>query len=251
MLGQVVVKPANPPSSWPDLIRPSTWFRASPEFVDARAKPAHDGSEWAAWLGATVAAAAILLIAASPTLARVLGDTGVAYSADRALSVNGQRFDGVVYAMPGFQRHEQITSGIQQVAIFDLGAGHGYYIVPSVRTYIDFPIDVAVRELAMPDMLGAHAGTEQQGGVVTTKYRVDHRASDGTHVVGFVWLAASGIPMRGEGAVIETGGKRTPVNWRLSNVHIAPLDPGLFQPPGGFYRLPAAALPGILGGTGN
>jgi hypothetical protein len=181
----------------------------------------------------------------------VLGDTAVAYSADRALSVNGKRFDGVVYAAPGFQRHEQTLSGIQQVAIFNLAAGRGYYIVPSVRTYIDFPIDLAVRELGMPDVLEAPVGTERQGSVITTKYRVDHRDSDGTRIQGFVWLAGSGIPMRGEGAVIEASGKRTPVSWTLSNIRIAPQDPGLFQPPDGFYRLPAAALPGILGGGGN
>ena len=191
------------------------------------------------------------LLAANAAFARLLGDTGVAYSADRSLSINGQRFDGVVYAIPGFQRHEQMMGGVPQVAIFDLGTGRGYYIVPSVRTYIDFPIDLAVRELSSPDVLGAPVGTEQQGGVATTKYRVDHRAPDGTHIVGFVWLASSGIPMRGEGSVIESNGKRTPVNWRLSNVRIAPQDPGLFQPPGGFYRLPAAALPGILGGNGS
>ncbi|HKX11016.1 MAG TPA: hypothetical protein VJN67_22655 [Stellaceae bacterium] len=203
------------------------------------------------WLSVTIFAA-VLLVAANPAFARVLGDTGVAYSADRTLSINGQHFDGMLYAMPGFQRHEQMMGGVPQVAIFDLGTGRGYYIVPSVRTYIDFPIDLAVRELGSPDVLGPPVGTEQQGGVATTKYRVDHRASDGTHIVGFVWLTSSGIPMRGEGAVIETGGKRTPVNWRLTNVHIAPQDPGLFQPPGGFYRLPAAALPGILGGgNGN
>jgi hypothetical protein len=195
--------------------------------------------------------ASMLLFLPTAASAHVLGDTGVAYSADRLLSVNGQRFDGVVYAMPGFQRHEQTMAGIPQVAIFNLSAGRGYYVVPSVRTYIDFPIDVAVRELGMPDVLGAPVGTERQGGVITTKYRVDHRASDGTRIEGFVWLAASGIPMRGEGTVTETSGKHTPVSWRLSNVRIAPQDPGLFQPPDGFYRLPAAALPGILGGGGN
>jgi hypothetical protein len=192
-----------------------------------------------------------LLVSPSSASARVLGDTGVAYSADRSLSVNGQRYDGVVYGAPGFQRHEQIMGGIPQVAIFDLGRGRGYLIVPAVRTYLDFPIDQAVRELGMPDMLGAPAGTERQGGVITTKYRVDHRASDGTRIEGFVWLAASGIPMRGEGAVIETGGRRTPVNWMLSNVRIAPQDPGLFALPDGFYRLPAASLPSILGGSAN
>ncbi len=202
------------------------------------------------WLSAALAAAVLLLVSTS-TFARVLGDTGVAYSADRALSVNGQRFDGVVYAMPGFQRHEQTMGGIPQVAIFNLTTGRGYYIVPSVRTYIDFPIDLAVHELGMPDVLGAPVGTERQGGVVTTKYRVNHRASDGTRIEGFVWLAASGIPMRGEGTVIEASGKHTPVSWTLSNVHIAPQDPTLFQPPDSFYRLPAAALPAILGGGGN
>lgn len=202
------------------------------------------------WLAAAFAVA-VLLGVVNAAFARVLGDAGVSYSADRVLNVNGQHFDGVVYAMPGFQRHEQIMSGIQQVAIFNLAAGRGYYVVPSVRSYIDFPIDLAVRELSQPDMTGAPVGTEQQGGVVTTKYRVDHRASDGTRIEGFVWLAASGIPMRGEGTVIEPGGKRTPVSWRLSNLRIAPQDPGLFQPPDGFYRLPAAALPGVLSGSGN
>ena len=193
----------------------------------------------------------MLLLVSSAAFARVLGDSGVAYRADRVLSVNGQHFDGALYAMPGFQRHEQTVGGIQQVAIFNLAQGRGYYIVPSVRTYIDFPIDLAVRELAKPDVLGAPLGTEREGGLATTKYRVEHRASDGTRIEGFVWLAANGIPMRGEGAVIETGGKRTPVSWRLSNLRIEPQDPGLFQPPGDFYRLPAAALPGILGGSGN
>ncbi len=202
------------------------------------------------WLHAALAVMVLLLLSTT-AFARVLGDTGVAYSADRSLSVNGQHYDGAVYAMPGYQRHEQTMAGLPQVAIFNLGAGRGYYIVPSVRTYIDFPIDQAVRELGMPDVLGAPAGTERQGGVITTKYRVDHRSSDGTRIEGFVWLAASGIPMRGEGSVIEMSGKRTPVNWMLSNVRIAPQDPGLFAPPDTFYRLPAAALPGILGGPGD
>lgn len=202
------------------------------------------------WLAAALLAA-IPFLTVNAAFARMLGDTGIGYSADRSLSVNGQHFDGVVYASPGFQRHEQTLGGIQQVAIFDLAAGRGYYIVPSVRTYIDFPIDLAVQELGKADVLDAPVGTERQGGVVTTKYRVSHRAEDGTRIEGFVWLTSSGIPMRGEGSVIETAGKRTHVSWVLSNVHIAPQDPGLFRPPSGFYRLPAAALPGILGGSGN
>lgn len=212
--------------------------------------PARCPIRFRSWLSAALAATVVLLVS-NATFARVLGDTGVAYSADRALSINGQRFDGVVYATPGLQRHEQTMGGLPQVAIFNLASGRGYYIVPSVRTYIDFPIELAVQELGMADVLGAPVGAERQGGVATTKYRVSHHAADGTRIEGFVWLASSGIPMRGEGAVIETSGKRTRVSWTLSNVRIAPQDPTLFQPPDGFYRLPAAALPGILGGVGN
>ena len=196
-------------------------------------------------------AASLLLLVSSAAFARMLGDSAVAYSADRVLSVNGQHYDGAIHAMPGFQRHDQVLVGIQQVAIFNLTAGRGYYIVPSVRSYIDFPIEHVVRELGMADLLGAPVGTERQDGIVVTKYRVEHRAADGTRIEGFVWLAANGIPMRGEGAVIEAGGRRTPVSWKLSNVHVEPQDPAQFQPPDGFYRLPAAALPGILGGSGN
>jgi hypothetical protein len=183
--------------------------------------------------------------------ARVVGDTSVAYSAERVLTVNGQRFDGMLYAIPGFQRHEQLVGGIKQAAILDLESGHGYFIVPAVRSFIDFPIDRAVRELSTPDMLGPPQGTERVNGVTAVKYRVDHHAADGTHTEGTVWLAGNGIPMRGEGAVTEPGGRRTPFSWRLSSVHVAPQDPGLFAPPDGFYRLPVNALPGILGGAGN
>lgn len=201
-------------------------------------------------LGSVMLTALVLLLPGAAG-ARVLGDTAVAYSAERALTVNGQRFDGMLYAIPGFQRHEQMVGGMQQAAILNLTSGRGYFIVPAVRSYIDFPIDRAVRELSMPDMLGPPQGSERVNGVATVKYRVDHNASDGTHTEGVVWLAGNGIPMRGEGAVTESGGRRTPFSWRLSSVHIAPQDPGLFAPPDGFYRLPVNALPGILGGAGN
>jgi len=195
--------------------------------------------------------AALALLLPGVAEARVLGDTAVAYSAERALTVNGQRFDGMLYAIPGFQRHEQLVGGMKQAAILDLETGHGYFIVPAVRSFIDFPIDRAVRELSTPDMLGPPQGNERVNGVATVKYRVDHHAADGTHTEGMVWLAGNGIPMRGEGMVTEPNGRRTPFSWRLSSVHVAPQDPGLFAPPDGFYRLPVNALPGILGGAGN
>ena len=181
--------------------------------------------------------------------AHTLGDAGVAYRADRVLTVGEQTLPGTLYAMPGRQRHEQLIAGLKQVAIFDFDSGRGYFIVPALSSYLDFPIGAALRELGDPDIVGAAQGKEDVNGVVTIKYRIAHRAVDGTRIEGFVWLSADGIPMRGQGAVIETGGKRTPVSWELSNIRRGPQDPTLFSPPKGYYRLPAGALPSFLGGT--
>ncbi len=85
-----------------------------------------------------------------------------------------------------------------------------------------------------PDVAGAAVGREAVNGVATTKYRVAHRADDGTRIDGFVWLTSSGVPMRGDGAVSVPNGKRTPFAWELSQLQIGPQPALLFQPPDGF-----------------
>ena len=193
----------------------------------------------------------LCLLGAGPASARILGDATVAYSAERVLTVNGQSFAGRIYAIPGHQRHEQSIAGIQQVAIFDLAAGRGYFILPALMSYVDFRIAGVLAELSMPDITGSPAGTETVSGIVTAKYRVLKRAADGTRLEGLIWLSASGIPMRANGTVIDVNGARTPFSWEFSNVHVGPQDAAMFSAPQGLYRLPAAALPGFLGGPGG
>jgi hypothetical protein len=77
------------------------------------------------------------------------------------------------------------------------------------------------------------------------------RAADGTRLEGMIWLSAAGIPMRANGTVIDVNGGRTPFSWEFSHVHLGPQDPAMFSAPQGLYRLPAAALPGFLGGPGD
>jgi hypothetical protein len=194
----------------------------------------------------------ILLAPALPAdAARTLGDAGVAYRADRVLTVGAQSFPGTLVAIPGYQRHEQMIGGIEQVAIFDFSTARGYFIIPAVTAYLDFPIGPALHELSDPSVIGAPEGHADVNGVATTKYRVAHAAPDGTRIEGHVWLTAEGIPMRGDGAVIETNGKTTPISWELSNLQKGPQDPKLFQPPVGYLRLPASALPGFFGGSAH
>jgi len=213
----------------------------------------------AKWIGTTMAKRgsllkfgilAVALVLASPADAmRTLLDAAVAYRADRVLIVGTQQIPGKMIAIPGHQRHEQLIAGIEQVAIFDFNAARGYFIIPAVTAYLDFPIGPALRELSDPHAVGAAEGSAEVNGVSTTKYRIDHAAPDGTRIEGTVWLTRDGIPMRGDGAVVESNGKRTPVSWELSNLVEGPQDPKLFTPPSGYFRLPAAALPGFLAGT--
>jgi len=192
-----------------------------------------------------------LVLPAWAAPAAVLGDARVAYSARCALTIDGQAYQGMLFATPGFQRHEQSLGGVPEVAILDISAGRGYFVVPMLKSYVDFPIDRAMRELSSPDVAGAPVGREMVNGVATTKYRVAHRADDGTRIDGFVWLAEGGVPMRGNGTVAVPDGKKTPFGWELSELRLGPQPRSLFQPPDGFYRLPASALPSFLGGQGG
>ncbi|HVM77443.1 MAG TPA: hypothetical protein VMU06_00390 [Stellaceae bacterium] len=196
-------------------------------------------------------ALSLCLLGGEPSSARVLGDATVAYSAERVLTVNGQSFMGRIFSIPGHQRHEQNVAGFQQVAIFDLDAGRGYFILPALMSYVDFRIAGALAELSAPDITGAPAGTETVGGIATAKYKVRKRASDGTLIEGAIWLSAAGIPMRADGAVTDGNGIRTAFSWALSHVRLGAQDPAMFSAPVGLYRLPEAALPGFLGGQGG
>jgi len=191
----------------------------------------------------------VLLLTAPADAARTLLDAAVGYRADRLLTVGEQHFPGKLIAIPGHQRHEQTIAGLQQVAIFDFGAARGYFIIPAVTAYLDFPIGPALHELSDPHAIGAPDGRAEVDGIATTKYRIARVAPDGTRIEGTVWLTGEGIPMRGDGAVIESNGRRTPVSWELSNLQEGPQDPKLFAPPAGYFRLPATALPGFLGGA--
>lgn len=202
---------------------------------------------WAAVFGLALAALAAMAGGAG---ARMLGDAQVPYSADRALTVNGRTYQGTLYAMPGYQRHEQTEGGVQEVAILDLGAGSGYFVLPALTSYVEFKFRQAIAELSQPDIAGAPLGREAVDGIATVKHRVAHRAADGTRIEGVVWLDPAGIAMRGEGAVIEPDGRRTPFAWALSHLRVGPQDPALFAAPQGYYRLPIDALPPFLGGRG-
>lgn len=197
-------------------------------------------------LAAALLAAAVLAPGAE---AGVFGDASVPYNATTVLTVDGQNFAGTLHAIPGLQRHDQTVAGIAETTILDLASGRGFFVLPMFKAYVEFGFRLALAELRSPDLTGKPVGRDEINGVATTKYRVNHRAKDGTLIEGFAWLTKTGIAMRTQGSVTTPDGRRTEFAWELSRLELAPQDRAQFDPPEGYYRLPMVLLPPFLNGT--
>jgi hypothetical protein len=196
------------------------------------------------------AAFVLLLPAASlPAAAQVLGDATVPFSADRTLTIDGRTFTGRVFHSPGRQRHEQMLEGVQQVMLLRADRAQGWLVLPNLHSFVEFSFPQALAELNDPDLRGTPVGQETISGMRTTKYRVEHTARDGTAVDGWMWVTREGIVMKLDGTVRPRTGKPTPFTMQLSNVHLGPQDPSMFDLPQGFVKLPANALQPLLGGV--
>jgi hypothetical protein len=196
-----------------------------------------------------VASALVVLgVAASPAHALTLGDAPIPFRAERTVTVDGRLYQGPVFHEPGRDRHEQDLFGMHEVFLLDIKGALGFLVLPALRTYLEFPFPPLMAELDAPDLLRHPAGEERVSGIPTTKYRVDHRARDGSLARGFVWLSRAGVMMKFDVAVTRAhGGRPIPITMALSRLRTGPLDPVLFELPRGLVRLPADALGPLLG----
>jgi hypothetical protein len=192
----------------------------------------------------------LMLAATAPGAARaaLFGDASIAYSAERTVTVNGKSYSGMVFHIPGHERHEQTIQGVAEVVVLDAAAKQGFLIVPMLKTYVTFAFPKVMAELDDPALRRDPVGRETVNGLRTTKYRIDHLATDGSRAQGYAWLSAQGVLMRIDGTVTRGGsGRVTAIRMELSNLALGPQDPALFQVPPGLAQLPAAALEGLLG----
>jgi hypothetical protein len=192
----------------------------------------------------------LLLIAAAPSARpRMLGDAAIGYSAERSVTVNGQTYRGMVFHMPGYDRHEQQIHGIAEVIILDAAAKRGYLILPMLKTYVAFAFPQLMADLDDPALRRSPVGHETVNGIRTTKYRIDETAGNGTRARGFVWLSDKGVLMRIAGTVTRPGrGKPMTIRMELANLAVGPQDPALFRLPPGLVKLPSSAVQSLLGG---
>jgi len=135
------------------------------------------------------------------------------------------------------------------VILLDAGAKQGVLLLPSIKAYLDFAFPPLMAELDDPGLRHAPLGRETVNGVVTTKYRIDHTAADGSQAAGFVWVSAQGVLMRLEGTVARSdAASGTAITMELTHLKPGPQDRRLFELPAGLLQLPSAALQAFLTG---
>ncbi len=192
----------------------------------------------------------LVLVFGAPVAARaaLLGDASISYSAERTVTVNGRSYTGMVFHVPGHERHEQEIQGIPEIVILDAATKQAFLIVPMLKSYVAFGFPSVMAELDAPDLRRSPVGQETVNGVRTTKYRIDHVSADGSRTQGYAWLSAQGVLMRIDGTITRgNGGRPLAIRMQLANLAVGPQNPALFRVPPGLAKLPSQALEVLFG----
>lgn len=191
----------------------------------------------------------IALGLALPARAAALLDAPVSFSAQRTVTIDGKAYTGAMYHEPGRERDEQKLGAMEMDFILDGQSGQGFLVVPSIKTYVDFPFPPLLSALVAGEMEKTPVGDEAIDHIPTTKYRVDKTASDGSHGEGFVWVSKRGVLMQLEGTVTRPGGHKNRIAMHLAGLKEGPQKPELFAPPAGLNELPFQAVAPLLNGV--
>jgi hypothetical protein len=187
-----------------------------------------------------------LLLTAGSASAATLGDAQTGYTADRTLVVDGHKYLGKIWTMPGKERHEQAISAFRPIFLLDAKSPLAEIVLPQLKTIVEFALPPELRLLGDPALRKHPVGNETVNGIATTRYAIDKTVAEG-HATGALWLSKSGIPMKLEGNFARPGGKVETVRWELSHVKIGPQPAALFEAPKGYSKLPPEAVIPLLG----
>jgi hypothetical protein len=196
-----------------------------------------------------VAYSIVALFLAIPARAAALLDAPISYSAMRTVTIDGKPYTGPMFHEPGRERDDQKIGAMDMTFILDGQSGQGFLVVPSVKTYVNFPFPPMLLALVDAQMdKQKPLGEEMIDRTPTTKYRVEKTTSDGSHGEGFVWVSKRGVLMRLDGVVTTASGHKTKIAMKLADVKEGPQRPELFAPPVGMNELPFEALAPLLNG---
>ncbi len=191
-------------------------------------------------------AAAFLLLGRPAGKAETLGKARIGFSAERILVIDGRRFVGPMWQMPGAQRYEQELPAVKAVFLLFADRKDGYILLPSLHTAVPFAPPAALALFDDPGLLRHPIGRQDIDGIATTKYAVDVAAPEG-RATGSLWLGRDDILMRVDARFRAKGGKISTIHWELRHVRIGPQPAALFAVPRGYKLLPAEAVAPLLG----
>jgi hypothetical protein len=177
--------------------------------------------------------------------AATLGTARIGFSAERILVIDGRRFVGRMWQMPGVQRHEQQLPAVTPVILLFAGRPTGDIVLPSLHTVVPIRLPKAFALLDNPGLLRHPVGHAEIDGMATTRYAIAVAAPAG-RATGSLWLGRDDIPMRVDVKFRATDGKLTTIRWELRHLRIGPQPAALFAVPRGYQRLPAAAILPLL-----
>jgi hypothetical protein len=178
--------------------------------------------------------------------AATLGDARVGFTAERILTIDGKKYIGRMWNMPGKQRHEQDLKSWKPVFILRADRAFADVVVPQLHTVVQLPLPPALAVLDRADLLHRPVGHEAVNGVATTKYVIDETVPAG-EAIGTLWLSRDGIPMKLNGHFKAKNGKVSRVTWELRHVKIGPQPASLFEAPADYSKLPPEAVAPLLG----
>ena len=192
------------------------------------------------------AAALLSMLRSTHSPAETLGDARVGFTAERVLVLDGRRYVGRMWHMPGEQRHEQDLPAIKPIFILRARSALGDVVLPQLHTVVEFVLPKEFSLLGNPNLLRKPVGQETVNGITTTKYTVEEDFPGG-RIAGSLWLSRDGIPMRCDGKFEPRNGKSSTIYWELRHVKIGNQDKALFEVPQGFAKLPPEAAAPLLG----
>jgi len=192
------------------------------------------------------AAVLLSMLGATRSPAETLGDARVGFAAERVLVLDGRRYVGRIWHMPGEQRHEQDLPAIKPVFILRAGSRLGDVVLPQLHTVVEFVLPKEFSLLGNPNFLRKPVGQETVNGITTTKYRIEEDVPEG-RITGSLWLSRDGIPMKCDGKLEPKSGKSSTIYWELRHVKIGNQEKALFEVPQGYAKLPPEAAAPLLG----
>jgi len=191
-------------------------------------------------------ALSLSVVLSAHAVGETLGEARVGFSAERVLVVDGQRYVGRMWQMPGEQRHEQKLPVISPVFILRADRTEGDVVLPQLHTVIEFVLPQELALLGNPSLLRRPIGPETVNGIATTRYRIEADLPGG-HIAGSLWLSRDGIPMRCDGEFEPRKGRRSTIFWELRDLKLGKQDEALFEVPQGYAKLPPEAVAPLLG----